>query len=70
MLNDNRQQYVIQTNDPKGDEWFGKAFGGIAVVVLFLAIVQAVYETVVARYQDTIVWLNDTATYLAGFWPF
>ncbi|WP_164829384.1 hypothetical protein [Sinorhizobium meliloti] len=27
MLNDNRQQYVIQSNDPKGDEGFGKFLG-------------------------------------------
>ncbi|MDW9589693.1 hypothetical protein GOC31_27190 [Sinorhizobium meliloti] len=70
MLNDNRQQYVIQSNDPKGDEGFGKFLGVIIVFVMFLGFVQVAYESVMAWYRDTMVWLNHTATYLAGFWPF
>ena len=70
MLNDNRQQYVIQSNDPKGDAWFGKFFGAVVLFVLFLAIVRYVHDSVMAWYRDTMVWLNDTATYVAGIWPF
>jgi hypothetical protein len=70
MFNDNRQQYVIQNNDPKSDEWFGKFFGAVVWFALFLAAVQFAYETVLAWYRDAMVWLNDTVTYLAGFWPF
>lgn len=70
MLNDNRQQYVIQSNDPKCDEGFGKFFGAVILFVMFLGFVQVVYESVMTWYHDTMVWLNDTATYLAGFWPF
>ncbi|ASY74329.1 hypothetical protein [Sinorhizobium fredii] len=70
MLNDNRQQYVIQSNDPKGDEGFGKFFGVVILFVFFLGCVQVALETVTSWYRDTVVWLNDTATYLAGFWPF
>lgn len=70
MLNDNRQQDVIQSNDPKGDEGFGKFLGVIIVFVMFLGVVQVAYDAAMAWYRDTIIWLNDTATYLAGFWPF
>ncbi|MEY9722147.1 hypothetical protein ABIA22_004701 [Sinorhizobium fredii] len=70
MLNDNRQQYVIQSNDPKGDEWFGKFFGAVVLFVLFLAVVRYVHESVMAWYRDTMIWLNAAATYVADFWPF
>ncbi len=70
MLNDNRQQYVIQSNDPKGDEGFVKFFGAVIVFVMLLGFVQIAYEAIMAWYHDTMVWLNDIATYLAGFWPF
>jgi len=70
MLNGNRQQYVIQSNDPKGDEGFGKFLGVVIVFVMFLGFVQYVYASVMAWYRDTMVWLNDTASYLAGLWPF
>ena len=70
MLNDNRQQYVIQSNDPTGDEGFGKFLGVIIVFVMFLGVVQVVYDSAMAWYRDTMIWLNDTASYLAGFWPF
>ncbi|MCA1408973.1 hypothetical protein I6F26_32945 [Ensifer sp. IC3342] len=67
MLNDNRQQYVIQTDSTKEDG-LGKVFAFIFVVAMFLAFVQEVLES--AWYRDSMVWLNETATYLAGFWPF
>lgn len=69
MLNDNRQQYVIQTDSTKEDG-LGKVFAFIFVVAMFLAFVQEVFESVMAWYRDTMLWLSDTATYLAGFWPF
>ncbi|MBP2238735.1 hypothetical protein J2Z31_005276 [Sinorhizobium kostiense] len=69
MLNDNRQQYVIQTDSTKEDG-LGKVFAFIFIVSMFLAFFQEVYESVVAWYRDTMLWLNDTAAYLAGFWPF
>ncbi|MDW9817146.1 hypothetical protein GOB25_19135 [Sinorhizobium meliloti] len=69
MLNDNRQQYVIQTDSTKEDG-LGKVFACIFVVAIFLAFVQEVFESVMAWYRDTMVCLNDTANYLAGFWPF
>lgn len=68
-MNDNRHQYVIQSNDPKGDEGFGKFFGVVIVFVFFLGCVQIAFETVTAWYRDTITWLNEMGTYLAGFWP-
>ncbi|MCA1494059.1 hypothetical protein I6F11_24465 [Ensifer sp. NBAIM29] len=69
MLNDNRQQYVIQTDSTKEDG-LGKVIAFIFVVAMFLAFVQEVFESVMAWYSDTMVWLNETATYLAGCWPF
>ncbi|MDX0870271.1 hypothetical protein GOE00_26690 [Sinorhizobium medicae] len=69
MLNDNCQQYVIQTESTKEDG-LGKVFAFIFVVAMLLAFVQEVFESVMAWYCDTMVWLNDTASYLAGFWPF
>lgn len=70
MLSDNRQDYVVQTNDRKGEEGVGKAMGVVVLFVLFLAFVQVAYESTMAWYRDTLTWLSDTATYLAGFWPF
>ncbi|MGX1260033.1 hypothetical protein [Sinorhizobium fredii] len=69
MLNDNRQQYVIQTDSTKEDG-LGKVIAFIFVVSMFLAFVQEVFESVMAWYRDTMAWLSETATYLAGFWPF
>ncbi|AEG57249.1 hypothetical protein [Sinorhizobium meliloti] len=69
MLNDSRQQYVIQTDSTKEDG-LGKVFAFIFVVAMFLAFVQEVFESVMAWYRDSMAWLNETATYLAGFWPF
>lgn len=69
MLNDNRQQYVIETDSTKEDG-LGKVFAFIFIVAMFLAFVQEVYASVMAWYRDTMVWLSDTAAYLAGFWPF
>ncbi|WP_104668191.1 hypothetical protein [Ensifer adhaerens] len=70
MLNDNRQQYVIQTNDTKGDEGFGKFFGAVIVLVMFLGLVQMAFDTITVWYRDTMAWVDDTATYLGSFWPF
>ncbi|MDW9476991.1 hypothetical protein GOA69_32815 [Sinorhizobium meliloti] len=69
MLNDNRQHYVIQTDSTKEDG-LGKVFAFIFVVAMFLAFVQEVLESVMAWYRDSMSWVNETATYLAGFWPF
>ncbi|NRP74727.1 hypothetical protein ILFOPFJJ_05649 [Ensifer psoraleae] len=44
--------------------------GVIIEFVMFLGVVQVVYDSAIAWYRDMIVWLDDTATYLAGFWPF
>jgi len=70
MLNDNRQQYVIQSNDTKGDEGFGKFFGVVILFVFFLGCVQLALETVSSWYRDTMGWVNETAAYLGSFWPF
>ncbi|OWK25046.1 hypothetical protein AJ87_15005 [Rhizobium yanglingense] len=70
MLNDNRQQYVIQNNDTKGDEGFGKFFAVVIFFVFFLGCVQVALETVMAWYADTMAWVQETATYLGSFWPF
>lgn len=70
MLNDNRQQYVVQSNDPKGDEGFGKFLRAVIAFVMFLGLVQYTHESVVAWYRDMMVRLNDTTTYLAGVLPF
>ncbi|MQX40785.1 hypothetical protein GHK58_11295 [Sinorhizobium meliloti] len=69
MLNDNRQQYVIQTDSTKEDG-LGKVFAFIFVVTIFLAFVQEMVESVTAWYRDPMVWLSETATYLAGVSPF
>ncbi len=69
MLNENRQQYVIQTNDAKGEEGVGKAMGVIVLFVIFLAAVQYGYEAVMFWYRETIAWVSETAAYVGSFWP-
>ncbi|RVL94198.1 hypothetical protein [Sinorhizobium meliloti] len=69
MLNDNHQQYVIQTDSTKEDG-LGKVFAFIFVAAMFLAFVQEVFESVIAWYREAVAWLNETATYLADLWPF
>ncbi|MGN7882522.1 hypothetical protein [Ensifer sp. 22460] len=69
MLNENRQQYVIQTNDAKGEEGVGKAMGVIVLFVIFLAAVQYAYEAVMFWYRETIAWVSETAAYVGSFWP-
>ncbi|MBD9497897.1 hypothetical protein [Ensifer sp. ENS01] len=69
MLNENRQQYVIQTNDAKGEEGVGKAMGVIVLFVIFLAAVQYAYEAVMFWYRETIAWISETAAYVGSFWP-
>lgn len=46
MLNNHRQDFVIQSNDPKGDEGFGKVLGFVICFVFFLGALQVAYETV------------------------
>lgn len=70
MLNDNRQQYVIQSNDTKGDEGFGKFLGVVIVFVMFLGCIQVAYGWLLSWYRETMAWVNQTATYLGNFWPF
>ncbi|WP_426289745.1 hypothetical protein ACN9MC_35155 (plasmid) [Ensifer adhaerens] len=70
MLNDNRQQHVIQTNDAKGEEGVGKAMGVIVLFVIFLAAIQYAYDAVMSWYRETAAWVSETATYLGSFWPF
>ncbi|TIU20469.1 MAG: hypothetical protein E5W49_12410 [Mesorhizobium sp.] len=55
MLN-NRQDYVIQTNDPKGDEGFGKGLGVVICLVFVLGVIQIAYETVAGWYQSIAQW--------------
>ncbi|UTV41835.1 hypothetical protein MYG64_35600 (plasmid) [Ensifer adhaerens] len=69
MLNENRQQYVIQTNDAKGEEGVGKAMGAIVLFVIFLAAIQYAYEAVLSWYRETIAWVSETAAYVGSFWP-
>ncbi|MEY9534754.1 hypothetical protein [Sinorhizobium fredii] len=69
MLNENRQQYVIQTNDAKGEEGVGKAMGVIVLFVIILAAVQYAYEAVMSWYRETIAWVSETAAYVGSFWP-
>ncbi|MGI0526630.1 hypothetical protein [Rhizobium giardinii] len=66
---DHSRQHVIQTDSTKEDG-LGKVFAFILMFVMFLALVQMAFESVLAWYRDTMVWLNDAASYLAGFWPF
>jgi hypothetical protein len=69
MLN-NRQDYVIQTNDPKGDEGFGKGLGVVICLVFVFGVIQIAYETVVGWYQSIVQWGGETAAFIASFWPF
>lgn len=69
MLNENRRQYVIQTNDAKGEEGVGKAMGVIVLFVIFLAAVQYAYKAVMFCYRETIAWVSETAAYVGSFWP-
>ncbi|MDE3775520.1 hypothetical protein CN210_34480 [Sinorhizobium meliloti] len=55
ILNDNRQQYVIQRNDPKGEEGFGKFLGVVMVFLMFLGVVQLAFDSAIAWYRDIII---------------
>lgn len=66
---DHNRQHVIQTDSTKEDG-LGKVFAFILMFVMLLALVQIAFESFLAWYRDTMVWLNDTVIYLAGFWPF
>lgn len=69
MLN-NRQDYVIQTNDPKGDEGFGKGLGVVICFVFALGVIQVTYETVAGWYQSIVQWGGGLAAFIASYWPF
>ncbi|TIS64299.1 MAG: hypothetical protein E5W93_02770 [Mesorhizobium sp.] len=66
----NRQDYVCQSSDPKGDEGFGKLFGIVICFVFFLGALQVAYETVSAWYQSFMQWGSEILAFLTGFWPF
>ncbi len=69
-MKDHRHEYIYDNTDPKANEGLGTVMGAIIVLVGFLALLQGLLDTVSAWYRDTIVWLSDIATYLAGFLPF
>ncbi|RJT32642.1 hypothetical protein D3227_26895 [Mesorhizobium waimense] len=66
----NRQDYVYQSSDPKGDEGFGKVFAIVICFVFFLGALQVAYETVSGWYQNFVQWGSEMLAFLAGFWPF
>ncbi len=66
---DHNRQHVIQTDSTK-DDGLGKVFAFILILVMSLAFVQMAFEWALVWYRDTMVWLNEAASYLAGFWPF
>lgn len=70
MLNNHRQDYVIQSNDPKGDEGFGKVLGFVICFVFFLGALQVAYETVMGWYLSAVNWGSETVAYIASFLPF
>ncbi|MDX0980109.1 hypothetical protein GOE03_29705 [Sinorhizobium medicae] len=69
-MRDHRHEYIYDSTDPKANEGLGTVMGALIVFVGFLAVLQVALDTVSAWYRDTMIWLNDTASYLAGFWPF
>ncbi|RWI62653.1 hypothetical protein [Mesorhizobium sp.] len=70
MFDNHRQDYVIQSNDPKGDEGFGKVLGFVICFVLFLGALQVAYDAVAGWYDAAVNWGSETAAYVASFWPF
>ncbi|TIL60586.1 MAG: hypothetical protein E5Y79_10010 [Mesorhizobium sp.] len=70
MLNNHRQDFVIQSNDPKGDERFGKVLGFVICFVFFLGASQVAYETVMGGYHAAISWGGETIAHTASFLPF
>ncbi|RVL29990.1 hypothetical protein CN144_15300 [Sinorhizobium meliloti] len=69
-MRDHRHEYIYDSTDPKANEGLGTVMGALIGFVGFLAPLQVVLDTVSAWYRDTVVLLNDSATYLADFWPF
>lgn len=65
-----RQDYVYQSSDPKGDEGFGKAFAIAICFVFFLGALQVAYERVSGWYQNFMQWIIEMLAFLIGFWPF
>ncbi|EHK52643.1 hypothetical protein [Allomesorhizobium alhagi] len=70
MLNNHRQDYAIQSNDPKGDEGFGKVLGFVICFVFFLGMLQVAYETALGWYHAAINWGGETIAHIASFLPF
>jgi hypothetical protein len=70
MFDNHRQDYVIQSNDPKGDEGFGKVLGFVICLVMFLGALQVAYGAVAGWYYAAMNWTSETAAYIASFWPF
>jgi hypothetical protein len=64
----NRQDYVYQHSDPKGDEGFGKLFSVIICFVFLLGALQVAYETVSGWYQNLMQWSSEMLAFLAGLW--
>ncbi|MQX78898.1 hypothetical protein [Sinorhizobium medicae] len=69
-MRDHLHEYIYDSTDPKANEGLGTDMGALIVLVSFLAVLQVALDTVSAWHRDTMVWLNETASYLAGFWPF
>ncbi|WP_353646105.1 hypothetical protein [Mesorhizobium sp. WSM2239] len=69
MFDNHRQDCVIQSNDPKGDEGFGKVLGFVICFVLFLGALQVAYDAVAGWYDAAVNWGSETAAYVATFWP-
>lgn len=65
-----RQDYVYQSSDPRGDEGFGKAFAIAICFVFCLGALKVAYETVSAWCQNFMQWGSEMLAFLAGFWPF
>lgn len=66
----NHQDYVYQSNDPKGDEGFGEAFAIVICFVFFLGALQVAYQTVSSWYQNFMQWGSELLAFLVGIWPF
>ena len=54
MLNNHGQDFVIQCNDSKGDEGFGKVLGFVICFVFFLGVLQVAYETAQRWYHGAM----------------
>lgn len=69
-MRDNRNDYIYDSVDPKANAAVGKLGGVVILFVFFLGALQVAIDTVSGWYRETMQWFGETATYLAGFWPF